>query len=356
MKTLDGSSRVNMKYVDLRSDTVTQPTPAMREAMARAEVGDDVMGEDPTVNRLQEMAAARTGKEAGLFVSSGTMGNLCAILAHCNRGDEAILGAHAHTFVFEGGGISALGGIHSRQLEEQPDGSLALDDLAPAIRPDDIHQPPTRLISIENTHNRCGGTFQSPQYLRDLVDFAKIRGLVVHLDGARVFNAAIAQGVDVEELTLPVDSVTFCLSKGLCAPVGSVLCGNKEFIDKARRIRKQVGGGMRQAGVLAAAGIIALDTMVDRLAEDHLRAKKLAEGLRDIRGFTIEAEGPATNMVFIQLSEAILPDAYQIASKLKEYGVLAGIPGERTFRLVTHYWIDDEGIERTVEAFKKAIQ
>jgi len=345
-----------MNNVDLRSDTVTQPTPAMREAMANAEVGDDVMGEDPTVNRLQEIAAARTGQGAGLFVSSGTMGNLCAILAHCNRGDEAILGAHAHTFVFEGGGISALGGIHSRQLSEQPDGSLALDDLASAIRPDDIHQPPTRLISIENTHNRCGGTFQTPHYIRDLVDFASIRDLVVHLDGARIFNAAIAQNVDIKELTSPVDSVTFCLSKGLCAPVGSVLCGSKEFIDKARRIRKQVGGGMRQAGVLAAAGIVALETMVDRLAEDHLRARRLAEELREVRGLKITPESPATNMVFIHIAEEIAMNANEIASKLKEYGVLVGIPGERTFRLVTHYWIDDAGIDRTVESFKKVIQ
>jgi threonine aldolase len=345
-----------MNYIDLRSDTVTQPTPAMREAMAKAEVGDDVMSEDPTVNRLQEMAAERTGQEAGLFVSSGTMGNLCAILAHCNRGDEAILGAHAHTFVFEGGGISALGGIHSRQLAEQPDGSLALDDLASAIRPEDIHQPPTRLISIENTHNRCGGTFQTPQYIRDLVDFAGRRELVVHMDGARIFNAAVAQKVDVKELTSPVNSVTFCLSKGLCAPVGSVLCGSKEFIDKARRIRKQVGGGMRQAGVLAAAGIIALETMVDRLAEDHFRAKRLADGLREIRGLEIAPESPATNMVFIHLTDEIASNAIETASKLKEYGVLVGIPGERMFRLVTHYWIDDAGIEKTIECFKKVLK
>jgi threonine aldolase len=345
-----------MDYIDLRSDTVTQPTPVMREAMAKAEVGDDVMGEDPTVNRLQEMAAARTGKEAGLFVSSGTMGNLCALLAHCSRGDEAILGARAHTFLFEGGGISALGGIHSRQLNEQPDGSLALEDVASAIRSEDIHQPPTSLISIENTHNRCGGTFQSPQYTQSLSGFAKTKGLVVHLDGARIFNAAVAQNIDVKELTSPVDSVTFCLSKGLCAPVGSVLCGDNKFINRARRIRKQVGGGMRQAGVLAAAGIVALETMVERLREDHLRARNLADGLRTIPGLEISPASPATNMVFINISGDIKSNAYEIAEKMKIRGILVGTSGERTFRLVTHYWIDDAGIGRTVEVFKDSLQ
>ena len=345
-----------MDYIDLRSDTVTQPTSAMREAMAKAQVGDDVLEEDPTVNRLQEMAAARTGKEAGLFVASGTMGNLCAILAHCSRGDEAILGAHAHTFVFEGGGISALGGIHSHQVEEQPDGSLAIADVESALRPDDIHQPPTRLIALENTHNRCGGTFQTPQYTRSLAEFAKGKGLVVHLDGARIFNAAVAQGVDARELTSPVDSVTFCLSKGLSAPVGSVLCGDNEFIKKARRIRKQVGGGMRQAGILAAAGIVALDTMVDRLSEDHQRARNLAEGLRVINGLVLTPDAPATNMVFFGLADLVALNAHQIEARLKELGVLVGTPGERRFRLVTHYWINDAGIKKTVDAFREILR
>jgi threonine aldolase len=345
-----------MDNIDLRSDTVTQPTPAMREAMAKAQVGDDVLGEDPTVNRLQEMAAARTGKEAGLFVASGTMGNLCAILVHCSRGDEAILGAHAHTFVFEGGGISALGGIHSHQVEEQPDGSLSIEDVESALRPDDIHQPPTRLIALENTHNRCGGTFQTPQYTRRLAEFAKGKGLVVHLDGARIFNAAVAQGVDARELTAPVDSVAFCLSKGLSAPVGSVLCGDNEFIKKARRIRKQVGGGMRQAGILAAAGIVALETMVDRLSEDHQRARNLAEGLRVINGLVLTPDAPATNMVFFDLADSVTLNAHQIAEKLKELGVLVGTPEDRRFRLVTHYWINDTGIKKTVDAFKEILR
>jgi threonine aldolase len=344
-----------MNYIDLRSDTVTQPTPAMREAMGKAEVGDDVLDEDPTINRLQEMAADRMGKPAGLFVASGTMGNLCAILAHCNRGDEVILGAHAHTFSFEGGGISALGGIHSHQLEEQADGSLALEDVASAIRPDDIHQPPTRLVSLENTHNRRGGTFQTPQYTSRLSEFAHERGLLVHLDGARVFNAAVAQGVDVREITSRVDSITFCLSKGLCAPVGSVLCGEADFIKKARRIRKQVGGGMRQAGVIAAAGIVALETMVDRLAEDHARAATLAKGLMGTTGITLPFGLPATNMVFLDLSKDLGKDSQDIVTELKRLGILVGVAGKFRLRLVTHYWVNDESTEKVISGFKKIL-
>jgi threonine aldolase len=249
-----------------------------------------------------------------------------------------------------------LGGIHSHQVEEQPDGSLSLEDVESALRPDDIHQPPTRLIALENTHNRCGGTFQTPEYTRRLAEFAKGKGLVVHLDGARIFNAAVTQGVDARELTAPVDSVTFCLSKGLSAPVGSVLCGDSEFIKKARRIRKQVGGGMRQAGILAAAGIVALDTMVDRLSEDHQRARNLAEGLRVVDGLVLTPDAPATNMVFFDLADSVALNAYRIAARLKELGVLVGTPEERRFRLVTHYWINDAGIKKTVDAFREILQ
>ncbi len=344
-----------MQPIDLRSDTVTRPTPAMRAAMASAEVGDDVYGEDPTINRLQAIAAEMTGKEAALFVPSGTMGNLAAILAHCNRGDEVIMGARAHTFLYEGGGISSLGGVHSRQIMEQPDGSLALDDLAAAIRPDDDHQPITRLIEIENTHNRCGGTYQSPEYIQRLAEFAHARGLLVHMDGARVFNAAVAQGVDVKALTGPVDSVTFCLSKGLCAPVGSVLCGSAEFIRRVRRIRKHLGGGMRQAGVLAAAGIVALETMVERLAEDHARARALADGLRAIPGVILDPGTPATNMVFLTLADDVPMNADQTAEKLAALGVLVGVTGARRFRLVLHYWVDDAGVQQTVTAFRQVL-
>jgi len=344
-----------MKIVDLRSDTVTEPTQEMREAMGRALVGDDVYGEDPTVNRLQEMAAAMMGKEAALFVTSGTMGNLAAILAHCQRGDEVILGNKAHTFLFEAGGISALGGVHSCQLPNQPDGSLSLEAIDGAIRIDDPHQPITRLISLENTHNRCGGTFQKPAYTREVCDFAHDRGIKIHLDGARIFNAAVACDLPVKELVDPVDSVTFCLSKGLCAPVGSILCGSKEFIEKAHRIRKQLGGGLRQAGILAAAGIISLEKMVDRLIEDHVRASTLSDRLSKIPGLLFD-EGPAaTNMVFFSLGDQVKLSTRQTSNQLEKYDVRVGVAGIRRFRLVTHYWIDDEGIERTINAFKSIL-
>ena len=344
-----------MNTIDLRSDTVTQPTAAMRAAMAQAEVGDDVYGEDPTVNRLERMAAELVGKEAGLFLPSGTMGNLTAILAHCGRGDEVILGDKAHTFLFEAGGISALGGVHSHQVPNQPDGTLALEDIQAAIRGDDPHFPITRLITLENTHNRCGGVVLSVEYTRAVAELAFQRRLAVHLDGARLFNAAIALDVEAKDLTKPVDSVTFCLSKALCAPVGSVLCGSRAFITRAHRIRKQLGGGMRQAGVLAAAGIVALETMIERLAEDHERARKLADGLARIPGLAIDAR-PATNMVFISLAEDTAPlTASQVVERLAERGVKIGKAGHNTFRLVTHYWIDDEAVERAVAAFGEVL-
>ncbi len=344
-----------MKIIDLRSDTVTRPTPAMRRAMAEAEVGDDVYGEDPTINRLQELAAHMLGKEAGLFVASGTMGNLAAILAHCNRGDEVILGDKAHTFLFEAGGISALGGVHSCQLPNQPDGTLEIGAIRAAIREEDDHHPITRLISLENTHNRCGGVALSVDYTRQVKALADEYGLLLHLDGARLFNAAIALGVSAKELAEPADSVTICLSKGLCAPVGSVLCGSEAFIRQARRIRKQLGGGMRQAGVLAAAGIVALETMVERLAEDHARARRLAQGLSSIPGLILDAGTPHTNMVYLSLDETIPLSAEQVVERLAERGVKVGAVGPRQFRLVTHYWIDDEAVDDAVEAFGQVL-
>ena len=344
-----------MEFIDLRSDTVTHPTPEMREAMAKAPVGDDVYGEDPTVNRLQEMAAVMMGKEAGLFVPSGTMGNLAAMLAHCQRGDEVIVGNKAHTYLYEGGGVSVLGGVHSCQLPNQPDGSIALKEIEAAIRPDDPHEPVTRLICLENTHNRCGGTYQSPAYVRQVGDLARKRGLFVHLDGARIFNAAVAQGVKAKDLAAPVDSIMFCLSKGLCAPVGSVLCGSMEFIKKAHRIRKLLGGGMRQAGVLAAAGIVALEKMTNRLTEDHARAQRLAKGLDTLQGLRLNPGTPATNMIFFSLSDNVQASAEHIAMKLREHGVLVSPIAERQFRLVTHYWIEDAGVEKTVDAFRRVL-
>lgn len=344
-----------MDFIDLRSDTVTQPTPAMRRAMAQAEVGDDVYGEDPTINRLQEKGAAMLGKEAGLFVPSGTMGNLVAILAHCGRGDEVILGTKAHTFLFEAGGISALGGIHSCQVPNQPDGTLALDDIRQAIRPDDIHDPVTRLIALENTHNRCGGVALTAEYTRAVGELAQQHNLLLHLDGARIFNAAVSLGLPAAQLAAPADSVTFCLSKGLCAPVGSVLCGSKPFIHQALRIRKQLGGGMRQAGVLAAAGIVALETMIDRLAEDHRRAKNLAQGLASIPGLVLDPGSPHTNMIFVNLTDGSPYTPNGLVESLAQQGIRIGQVGDRRFRLVTHYWIDDSAVEKVVASFSKIL-
>jgi threonine aldolase len=341
-----------VEFIDLRSDTVTRPTPQMRAAMAAAEVGDDVYGEDPTINHLQEMAAERMGKEAGLFVPSGTMGNLAAVLVHCTRGDEVILGNLGHTFLFEGGGIAALGGVHPYVLPTLPDGTLALEDIRAAIRSDDPHFPISRLITLENTQNRCGGVPLSVEYMDQVQHLAQETGLKVHLDGARIFNAAVALGVPAARLVRAADSVTFCLSKGLCAPVGSVLCGSKEFIYKARRIRKQLGGGMRQAGILAAAGIVALETMVNRLEEDHSRARRLAHALAGIPGMVVERVDPPTNMVFAGLADGVKLDANQVAQRLMEYKVKVGAVGNRRFRMVTHYWVDDEGIDRAIQAFR----
>ena len=302
--------------IDLRSDTVTVPTPAMWEAMAHAEVGDDVYGEDPSINRLQKLAAEMMGKEAGLFVPSGTMGNLAAVMAHCGRGDEAIMGNFGHTFLFEGGGVSALGGVMAHTVPNQPDGTLLLEDIRSAIRGDDPHCPVSRLVILENTHNRCGGVPLSVAYTQKVAELAHQRGLKLHIDGARIFNAAVALGVPVIQLVAPADSVTFCLSKALSAPVGSVLCGSAEFIHQAHRIRKQLGGGMRQAGVLAAAGIVALQTMVDRLAEDHARARRLADGLRTIPGLELDPATPASNMVFVNLRDQVALSAPDVAAKL----------------------------------------
>ncbi|MBI5030748.1 MAG: low-specificity L-threonine aldolase [Chloroflexi bacterium] len=341
--------------IDLRSDTVTLPTPQMREAMANAELGDDVMGEDPTINRLEEMAAARTNKPAALFVSSGTMGNLVALLTHCGRGDEVIVGDKAHTFVNEVGGMAALGGIQPRTLVNQPDGTLALEDIRTAIRGDNVHWPRTRLITLENTHNACNGSPLAPAYLWSVYELAKARGIKVHTDGARIFNATVALGVPISELTRYTDTLSFCLSKGLSAPVGSLLCGSQDFIAEARRQRKMVGGGMRQAGVLAAAGIVALETMVDRLAEDHANAKLLAEGLADIPGIDLDPSCVKTNIVFFNLLPSA-PTAAQFAQRLAEAGVLIGPSGERRMRAVTHYGIERRDVDVVINEVKRALK
>ncbi len=342
-------------FIDLRSDTVTHPTQEMRTAMAQAELGDDVYGEDPTVNELEEISADIMEKEAAVFVPSGTMGNLAAILAHCGRGDEVILGDLSHTFLYEAGGVSALGGVHPRTVPNQEDGTIALDVISGAVREDNPHFPITRLICLENTHNRCGGAVLSVDYMSSIGEFAKQRGLKLHLDGARIFNAAVAQSVSAAELARPADSVTFCLSKALCAPVGSVLCGSEQFISKARRARKQLGGGMRQAGVIAAAGVIALQKMIDRLVEDHEKAQELALGLSQIEGVLVEKNPPPSNMIFLSITDALGLNASQLAQKLKENGVLVGVVDANSLRLVTHYWIHNDEISHVIGALKKAI-
>jgi threonine aldolase len=342
-----------METIDLRSDTVTQPTSAMREAMYRAEVGDDVYGEDPTVNRLEAMTAERLGKEAALFVASGTMGNLVALLTHCGRGDEAIVGDRSHTFLYEQGGMASLGGITPYPIPNQSDGTLRLSDIEHAIRADDPHFPRTRLLCLENTHNKCNGTPLSVGYMVETAQFAHAHGLKVHLDGARVFNAAAALKVDVSEIVREVDSVMFCLSKGLCAPVGSMLVGSADFIARARRSRKVVGGGMRQAGFLAAAGIVALEQMTERLAGDHARAQRLADGLAEIPG--IDVAPVTTNIVYFALTDPITKTEAEIEQALAERGVLMLGRGGGQFRAVTHYWIDDEAVERTIVAMHKVM-
>jgi threonine aldolase len=341
-----------VKTIDLRSDTVTLPTAAMREAVFNAELGDDVFGEDPTTIRLEEMAAERMGKEAALLVASGTMGNLVCVLTHCGRGDEVILGDQSHTFVYEAGGIAALGGVHPHTIANQPDGTLRLEDIAGAIRADNVHFPRTRLVCLENTHNRCGGAVLAPDYVEQVATLAHDRGLLLHLDGARVFNASVALGVDVKELTPHVDSLSFCLSKGLSAPVGSVICGSKEFIAEARRIRKSVGGGMRQCGIIAAAGIEALENMTARLTEDHANAKRLAEGIAEIEGLAVELERVQTNIVFFDLvGETLSPE--QIVSQLADEGIKILQTGPSRLRAVTHHGISAEDIDVTLAALQQ---
>ncbi len=343
-----------MDYVDLRSDTVTKPTPEMREAMAEAEVGDDVYMDDPTVNELQGKAALMLGKEDSLFVPSGTMGNLLALLVHCQRGDEAIVGDQSHIYVNEAGGMSALGGIHPHPIKNQADGTLALDDIRASIQTEDVHHTITRLICIENTHNICGGIPLTPEYTAQVGKLAKENNLLFHIDGARIFNAAAALNVNVKELTAPADTVMFCLSKGLVAPVGSMLVGTKKFITRARHLRKMLGGGMRQAGILAAAGLISLEKMTGRLGQDHARAKNLYEGLKQVKGLKLEAS-PSSNMIYFDLADEVRLSQGQIMDEMKKRGVLVDVSGPYLFRLVTHYWVDDAGVERAVKAFGEVL-
>jgi threonine aldolase len=344
-----------MDYIDLRSDTVSWPTPAMREAMANAVVGDDVYGDDPTVKQLEAESAELLGKEAGLFVASGTMGNLTAVLTHCGRGDEMILGREAHIFRSEAGGSAALGGVHPSIIPNQPDGTLVLEDIRRAIRGDDEHFPRTRLICLENTHNAIGGVVIPLEYTRQVGQLAREHNLKLHIDGARIFNAQAALRIPAKELVADADSVSFCLSKGLCAPVGSVLVGSREFIAQARRVRKSLGGGLRQVGVLAAAGLVAIHDMIDRLPEDHDNACVLAEGLATIPHIGIDPARVQSNMVFFELAESATLAPAQLAERLKlDYHILMRPASgyTRRFRAVTHYWIKREHVHQTIEAIR----
>lgn len=345
----------SMPAIDLRSDTVTHPTPKMREAMFSAPVGDDVYGEDPTVNRLEAEAAELLGKEAGLFVTSGTQGNIAAILAHCARGDEIILGDKAHTFVYEGGAIAALGSVHPHTVPVHPDGTLSLDDIRRAIRADNVHFPRTRLIALENTQGTVGGQPLSVEYTDAVAEIARENGLKLHIDGARIFNAAVAQNTTAARLIENADSMTFCLSKGLCAPVGSILVGDRAFINEARRARKMLGGGLRQAGILAAAGLIAIHEMVDRLADDHANACLLAEGLATIPHIDIDLSRVRTNFAVFDLLESAPVTPAEFVSRLKDEHniIMRPYPGyTRRFRAVTHYWITADHVQTVVHAIR----
>lgn len=341
------------KPVDLRSDTVTQPTRAMREAMMAAPLGDDVFGDDPSVNALQDKIAGLLGFEAALFVPTGTQGNLCAVLAHCQRGDEYIVGQQQHCYRWEGGGAAVFGSVQPQPLDHQPDGTLALADIEAAIKPEDPHFARTRLLALENT---LGGKLMPMAYLEQATELARRKGLGRHLDGARLFNAAVAQAratgssafAEAHRIASRFDSVSVCFSKGLGAPAGSALCGSKDLIARARRIRKMAGGGMRQAGMLAAAASHALDMHVERLAQDHALAKRLADGLAGIDGLQIEP--PQTNIVFVDLTGAARERSAALIEHLKQQGVLA--TGLYRLRFVTHLDVDQDGVDRAIAAIR----
>lgn len=332
-----------MRYIDLRSDTVTQPTDAMRQAMLHAEVGDDVYGEDPGVNALEAFGARLLGKQAALFVPSGTMSNLLAVMSHCQRGEGAILGNAAHIYRYEAQGSAVLGSVALQPLPMPRDGTLAFDDIKAALAPDDAHFVQTRLICLENTHN---GKVLPLSYLQEMGAFVAERSLKLHLDGARLFNAAVASETPVEVIAAPFDSISICLSKGLGAPVGSLLVGSHDFIARARRLRKMLGGGMRQAGILAQAGLFALEQHVTRLADDHRRAKRLAEGLAALPGIELDLSLVQSNMVFLRLREG---ESAPLLAFMKERGILFSGYGE--LRLVTHLQINDDDIEEVIDAF-----
>jgi len=345
------------RVVDLRSDTVTRPTDTMRAAMAKADVDDDVLGSDPTADQLQRQVAKLMGKEAGLFVASGTMGNLISVLVHCEvRGSEVILGSDSHIHVYENGGISTIGQVHPRVVPNKEDGTMDLRKIEASIRPKELLYATTRLICIENTHADCGGRCITAEYTDKLGELAKSYGLKVHVDGARIFNASTALGVPVDRLVSAADSVSVCLSKGLGAPVGSVIVGSQEFIAKAKKLRKTLGGGMRQVGVLCAAGLVALHDMVGRLKDDHHKCRILAEGLNGIDGLHVNLDAVHTNIVFVNITADSIPGAEELCEAMKHEGVLA-IPMSHTrFRFVTHHQISEDDIRYTLACFKNHFQ
>jgi threonine aldolase len=344
-----------MDWIDLRSDTVTQPTPAMRAAMAAAAVGDDVYGEDPTVNRLQAVAAELVGTEAALFVPSGTMGNLASLLAHCGRAQEVLLGDEAHIYHYEAGGASALGGLVYHPLLTLQDGSIPLDAIASAIRPwaGNAHLAPPGIICLENTHNRMGGTIFSPEYAQSVAALAASAGVPVHLDGARIFNAAVATGRPVTDWTRHATSIQFCLSKGLAAPAGSIVAGPAAFVRKAWRARKMLGGGMRQAGVIAAAGLVALETMIPRLADDHANSRMLAEALARLPRITMDVSRVLTNIVIFEPPDAWTQEAFIEAARSR--GVLLTPFGGRRIRAMTHADVTTDDCRRSIQFLAEII-
>ena len=341
--------------IDLRSDTVTKPTIEMRDAIVHAEVGDDVYKEDPTVNRLEELTAEILGKEAALFVTSGTQGNQVAVLNHTRPGDEIILEADSHIFYYEGAAASALGGVQTRILPGKR-GQMAITDIARAIREKDIHAPRTGLIALENTHNRAGGAILPPSYMKEVYQIATEKRIPVHLDGARLFNASVGLQTDVKEFTRYVDTVQICLSKGLSAPMGSLLAGPKDWVEDARKWRKRLGGGMRQAGLMAAPGIVALTTMVERLAEDHQRAKNLAKGLNDIEGFHVEVDKVETNIVLADISQLQITAQDFLSTLKEEHQILASAFGEYIIRFTTHREIDDQQIITAIDKIADVVK
>ncbi len=339
--------------IDLRSDTVTHPTPEMREAMYRAEVGDDVYGEDPTVNRLEEIAAAKVGKEAAVYVTSGTMGNIVSLLSQTTRGQEIICEAGAHIFVNEVGNLAMFGGCQMRAIKGHY-GAMDPAEVEAAIRAENVHYPRTALIAHENTNNAAGGTILPLDYLAKIKGIAENHNIKVHMDGARLFNAAAGLGVEPKDITKYADTVQCCLSKGLCAPMGGFVAGTKEFAKEARRYRKALGGGLRQSGIAAAAGIIALEKMSLRLGEDHARAKRLATGLAEIPGMDVDLDSVQTNIIRFSTKEGYLT-APELAAKCKEQGILFGPQNKRAIRMVTHYYISDADVDKTLAAVREAM-